>query len=376
VAAMALIRARDTVSRPSRRTANTVFNDLSPWGPAVAGPGRGGLPGGLPFAGVDHDRRSAGLGAAVLHIRVISPPGQSDAVRELLLAEPGATHVTVLPGVAVQPIGDVVEADVTRESVDGVLSSLRGLGIDRAGGVTLGTIDTTLSDAADAAEQAAPGDPMDAVIWEEVVARTGEESRLSISFQVFLTIACLLAAIGAITDSSVTVVGAMVLGPEFGPLAAVAVGAVLRRGDLVKRGVVALGVGFPLAMAVTAAASVLFDALGLFSTAALDNLDQVDFIYKVGPFSFIVALLAGAAGMLALTSAKSASLVGVFISVTTVPAAAFAAVAVVEGRYAQALGSAAQLAINVIGIVVAAVAVLVVSRRTVPRRGSRPLSTG
>ena len=294
----------------------------------------------------------------------------------MLLAEPGATHVTVLPGVAVQPVGDVVEADVTRESVDGVLSSLRGLGIDRAGGVTLETIDTTLSDAANAAEQAAPGDPMDAVIWEEVVARTGEESRLSISFQVFLTIACLLAAIGAITDSSVTVVGAMVLGPEFGPLAAVAVGAVLRRGDLVKRGVVALGVGFPLAMAVTAAASVLFDALGLLSTAALDNLDQVDFIYKVGPFSFIVALLAGAAGMLALTSAKSASLVGVFISVTTVPAAAFAAVALVEGRYAQALGSAAQLAINVIGIVVAAVAVLVVSRRTVPRRGSRPLSTG
>jgi uncharacterized hydrophobic protein (TIGR00271 family) len=294
----------------------------------------------------------------------------------LLLAEPGATHVTVLPGVAVQPVGDVVEADVTRESVDGVLSSLRGLGIDRAGGVTLGTIDTTLSDAADAAEQAAPGDPMDAVIWEEVVARTGEESRLSISFQVFLTIACLLAAIGAITDSSVTVVGAIVLGPEFGPLAAVAVGAVLRHGDLVKRGVVALGVGFPLAMAVTAAASVLFDALGLLSTAALDNLDQVDFIYKVGPFSFIVALLAGAAGMLALTSAKSASLVGVFISVTTVPAAAFAAVALVEGHYAQALGSAAQLAINVIGIVVAAVAVLVVSRRTVPRRGSRPLSTG
>jgi uncharacterized hydrophobic protein (TIGR00271 family) len=294
----------------------------------------------------------------------------------LLLTEPGATHVTMLPGVAVQPVGDVVEADVTRESVDGVLDSLRGLGIDRAGGVTLETIDTTLSDAANAAEQAAPGDPIDAVIWDEVVARTGEESRLSFSFQAFLTIACLLAAIGAITDSSVTVVGAMVLGPEFGPLAAVAVGVVLRRGDLVKRGIVALGVGFPLAMAVTAAASVLFDAVGLLATAALDNLDQVDFIYKVGPFSFIVALLAGGAGMLALTSAKSASLVGVFISVTTVPAAAFASVALVEGRYGQALGSAAQLAINVIGIVVAAVAVLVVSRRTLPRHGSRPLSAG
>ena len=313
----------------------------------------------------------------MLRIRVISPPVQTDAVRDVLLAEPGATHVALLPGVAVQPVGDVVEADVTRESVDGVLGLLRDLGIDHTGGVSLATIDTTLSDAADTAEQAAPGDPMDAVIWDEVVARTGEESRFSISFQAFLTVACLLAAIGAITDSSVTVVGAMVLGPEFGPLAAIAVGVALRRGDLVKRGIFAIGVGFPLAMAVTAIASILFDALGLLSTAAFDNLDQVDFIYKVGPFSFIVALLAGGAGMLALTSAKSASLVGVFISVTTVPAAAFASVALVEGRYAQALGSAAQLAVNVIGIVIAAVAVLVVSRRSVRRRrGSRPLSGG
>ena len=78
------------------------------------------------------------------------------------------------------------------------------------------------------------------------MARTGEESRLSISFQAFLAIACLLAAIGAITDSPVTVVGAMVLGPEFGPLAAIAAGAVLRRRDLVVRGATAIGVGFPV----------------------------------------------------------------------------------------------------------------------------------
>jgi uncharacterized hydrophobic protein (TIGR00271 family) len=258
-----------------------------------------------------------------------------------------------------------------------VLGALCALGVDRVGGVTLESIDTTLSDAADAAEEAAPGDPTDAVIWDEVVARTGEESRFSISFQVFLTIACLLAAIGAITDSPVTVVGAMVLGPEFGPLAALAVGIVLRRGDLVRRGAFAVGAGFPLAMVITALASLVFDATGLLSTAHLDSLDQVEFIYEVGPFSFIVALLAGAAGMLSLTSAKSASLVGVFISVTTVPAAAFASVALVEGRYAQALQSALQLVINLVGIVVAAAAVLLVSRRNEVRgRGLRRLSAG
>jgi uncharacterized hydrophobic protein (TIGR00271 family) len=307
-------------------------------------------------------------------MRVIAPPEKSGAVRDLLVAEPGATHVTVLPGIAVQPPGDVVESDVTREAVDDVLAELCGLGIDRAGGVTLEVIDTTLSDAADAAEEAAPGDPQDAVIWDEVVARTGEESRFSVSYQAFLTIACLLAAIGAITDSPVTVVGAMVLGPEFGPLAAVAVGLVLRRGDLIRRGTFALAAGFPLAMVVTALGSLALDVTGLLSTAQLAELDQVAFIYEVGPFSLIVALLAGAAGMLALTSAKSASLVGVFISVTTVPAAAFASVALVEGRYVQAMQSGLQLAVNLVGIVVAAAVVLMLARRS--QRGGRKLSAG
>ena len=311
------------------------------------------------------------------HLRVITPLRHTEAVRDLLLAEPGATHVTVHAGTALQPAGDVVEADVTREVVGEVLGRLSELGVDHTGGITLETIDTTLSDSADRAEEAVPGDPTDAVIWEDVVARTGEESRLSTSFQVFLTIACLLAAIGAITNSPVTVVGACVMGPEFGPLAALGVGAVLRRGDLVRRGALALAVGFPLAMAVTAGATLLFDALDWIDATDLDALDQVDFIYQVGPFSFVVAVLAGAAGMLALISAKSAALVGVFISVTTVPAAGFAALALVEGRFAQAGASDLQLVVNIIGIVLAAALVLVLARRSGGRgSGLRRLSTG
>lgn len=307
----------------------------------------------------------------MLHMRVICPPDRTDAVRKLLVTDPGATHVTVLPGIAVQPAGDVVEADVAREAADSLLAALCELGIDHDGGVTLESIDTALSDAADRAEEESPGDPVDAVIWDDLIARTGEESRFSVSYQVFLTIACMLAAIGAITDSPVTVVGAMVLGPEFGPLAAMAVGVVLRRTDLVRRGVFAIGVGFPLAMAVTAGAAVLFDVTGLLSGSILDDIEQVDFIYEVGPFSFIIALLAGAAGMIALTSAKSSSLVGVFISVTTVPAAAYASVALVEGRPAEAAASAVQLLINCVSIVAAATVVLLLIRRSRHNRQDR-----
>jgi uncharacterized membrane protein len=85
---------------------------------------------------------------------------------------------------------------------------------------------------------------------------------------------------------------------------------------------------------------------------------EVDFIFQVGPLSFVVALFAGAAGMLSLVSAKSAALVGVFISVTTVPAAGFAVVAATVGDWAVAAQSAAQLAVNLVGIVLAGVLVL------------------
>jgi uncharacterized membrane protein len=49
---------------------------------------------------------------------------------------------------------------------------------------------------------------------------------LTFTFLAFLTLACLIAVVGVVTDSPVTVVGAMVVGPEFSPLAAIAVGLV------------------------------------------------------------------------------------------------------------------------------------------------------
>jgi len=68
--------------------------------------------------------------------------------------------------------------------------------------------------------------------------------------------------------------------------------------------------------------------------------------------------VAGAAGTLSLTSAKSAALVGVFISVTTIPAAGNLALALVFGRFHDAGGSALQLLINLTGIVLASYLVL------------------
>lgn len=308
----------------------------------------------------------------MLHLRVIAPDELSDDVVDVLRGHVGVTHIVVHRGAALEPEGDEITADIARESANEVVDDLKALGLRHRGAITLDVVDTVLSTAAYRAEKEADGDPGDAIVWEELAARTREESTLNVTFLLFLCLACMIAAVGVVTDSPVTVVGAMVVGPEFGPLAALAVALVRRRMDLARRASIALLVGFPVAMAVTAAFVLGGEALGWIQLQSTRQLNEVDFIFQVGPLSFVVALLAGAAGMLSLVSAKSAALVGVFISVTTVPAAGFAVVAASVGDWDIAAESAAQLLVNLVGITVAGVLVLSVRRRHAGRRPRVP----
>ena len=120
-----------------------------------------------------------------------------------------------------------------------------------------------MSDAAIAAERAAVGSPADAVVWEELAERTSESAELSASFLAFMVIATVIASIGVILDSAILIVGAMVVGPEFGPIAGFCVAAVQRRPALAVRSFTALAVGFPLGILVTLGLTVLAKEVGL-----------------------------------------------------------------------------------------------------------------
>lgn len=298
---------------------------------------------------------------------MISPTDKRDTVMAVLRDNPGVTHIVIHRDAAVEPRGDEITADIARESANDVVDALKALRVKDRGAITLDFVDTVLSARAYHAEDEAVGDPADAVVWDELAVRTREESTLNVTFLAFLCVACLIASIGVVTDSPVTVVGAMVLGPEFGPLAALAVSLVRRRMYLARRAAIALLVGFPVAMVVTAVVVLAGEALDWITVRSTSELDQVDFIFQVGPLSFVVAFLAGGAGMLSLISSKSAALVGVFISVTTVPAAGFAVVAATVGDWDVAAKSAAQLALNLVAIVLAGVLVLW-TRRLADRR--------
>ncbi|GAA4819915.1 DUF389 domain-containing protein [Streptomyces ziwulingensis] len=319
----------------------------------------------------------------MLHLRLITPAGRTDEVVHRIESTVGTTHLVVLPGAARSPAGDVVLCDVAREAGDGLIEELRDLGLERDGAITVENIDLSLSENADRAEREAPGEAADAVLWEQLEEATHEESTLSVTYVAFLTIATMLAACGVVLDNAILIVGAMAVGPEFGPLAGICTAAVQRAPKLAARSALALLVGFAVAMAVTAGFSLFMDAVDLFSKARLEaDRPNTGFVYAPDWFSFIVAVLAGAAGMLSLTSAKSGALVGVAISVTTVPAAANAAVAFVYTDTHQGWHSLQQLVLNLFGIILAGTLTLLAQKAlwaTKRRRGAerpRGLSGG
>ncbi|MFI8229757.1 DUF389 domain-containing protein [Streptomyces sp. NPDC085900] len=299
----------------------------------------------------------------MLHLRLITPSDKTDDVVRLIEKTVGTTHLVVLPGAARNPAGDVVMCDVAREAGDELLTGLQELGLDRTGSIAVENIDLSLSKRADKAEAEAPGEGADAVLWEHLTDATHEESTLSATYLAFITLATMIAACGVVLDNAILIVGAMAVGPEFGPLAGVCTAIVQRAPRLALRSLIALLVGFAVAMLLTVGFSLFMDAVGLFTKVQLEaKRPNTGFIYAPDWFSFVVALLAGAAGTLSLTSAKSGALVGVAISVTTVPAAANAAVALVYSDTHQAVRSSEQLLLNLMGIVLAGTLTLLVQK--------------
>ena len=305
----------------------------------------------------------------MIHLRIVAPEDVSHQALDLLYASPSVVNVIHLHGAAKRPTGDVILCDVAREDASVILEDLKELQIPHVGSIAIETIDTAISDAFDQAEEAAAGLPSDAVVWEEVEARTSETTELSASFIAFMVLACLIAAVGIFLDTPILIIGAMVVGPEFGPLAGLSVALVQRRRDLAVRSATALAVGFPVGIAAAWVTTLVFRWTGVIpDTFDLDGHSLSSVISSPDFLSFFVAFCAGLAGILSLTAAKSGALIGVLISVTTIPAASNIGVALAYEDWSSWRGSIGQLAINLGALILAGTLALTIQKLLYDRR--------
>jgi uncharacterized hydrophobic protein (TIGR00271 family) len=308
----------------------------------------------------------------VIHLRLVSPPDVTGTLLPLLRSEPGVMNLTVLPGAVSHPDGDAVQFDVVQGAANGVIERLRDLELDRRGSIVLENVDTSISTRADRAAARRGRYQQFTPVWAEVEARVAHEGTFPPSWFALLIIAGLIGSVGILTNSQILIVGAMVVGPEYGAILSIAFGVTRRRLAQVRHSAGALVLGFTLAVAGALLLALVVRGAGLEPNAyALGIRPVSNLIDTPNWFSFIVALLAGVVGVVSLTEARSSTLIGVFISVTTIPAAADIGVSLAFGGYSESWGSAVQLLLNV--TVLAAVAVVgLPAQRAIWRRMARP----
>jgi uncharacterized hydrophobic protein (TIGR00271 family) len=321
----------------------------------------------------------------MLHVRAVSPPDSTDHLVEQLSVDPGIRNLVVIRGAARRPAGDAVEFDLVSRFANPVLAQLRDQLRDR-GSVVIENVAAAASGPEDqegTGDQQATGEPGKPKagrrphhgeappVWEMVESNIRAGGEYPASFFALLVIAGLIGAVGILTNSQILVVAAMVVGPEYGAIMATALG--IDKGDrpAVRLGLAALSTGFAMAVAATLVFGLLIRwsgrtphlyELGLRPVSSLIDAPNV--------FSVIVAVLAGVVGVVSLTESRANALIGVFISVTTIPAASDMGLSAAYGSWSEARGSTFQLLLNVL-LLIAVGAVGLRLQRSLWRRWMR-----
>jgi uncharacterized hydrophobic protein (TIGR00271 family) len=308
----------------------------------------------------------------VLHVRVVSPPGATEDLIGKLAADPGILNLVVLPGAARHPDGDAVQFDLLDRFANRVLQELRAqLGSD--GSIAIENVDVSIT------ATAAPGTPAGRPrfadvppVWDIVEAKIRAGGQYPLSFFALLVIAGLIGAVGILTNSQILIVAAMVVGPEYGAIMATALGIDKKDRGAIRSGLTALVAGFAIAVLATAIFGLLIRWSGETPRLYEAGVRPVsDLINSPNVFSVIVAVLAGIVGVVSLTESRANALIGVFISVTTIPAASDMGLSAAYGSWPEARGSTFQLLLNVAVLVAVGAAGLRLQRAVWRNRTER-----
>jgi len=296
------------------------------------------------------------------HIRVVCAPGVTEVLVARLVAEPGVSNVVVLAGSARQPDGDAIQLDVRNRSANAVLQQIRALH-DQDSPIAVVSVDAVVGEQPYAAATFGVVQRDSAPVWDVVEARIRANAVYPPSFYILLAIAGLIGAVGILTNSQILIVGAMVVGPEYNAIMGIALGLERHDPPSVTRGSLALVAGFLAAILLCLVFGLAIRWTGRTPELYSAGVRPVsDFINNPDLFSVIVALLAGVVGVVSLTEARASALIGVFISVTTIPAAADLGLSIAYTSWTQAVGSLAQLLLNVVVLIVVGAAVMRLQR--------------
>jgi uncharacterized hydrophobic protein (TIGR00271 family) len=292
----------------------------------------------------------------MLELRAHISPADADGCTRALEGIDGVSHIAQL---SVATDGTVrLIADVEPGFADDVFKALESAGVP-PDGIAMSRSDWIRPQSASEAQSAS-------LLWADLVGSARNVSRIAWQYIVLMIVAGTIAGYGVINNNPILIVGAMAVSPDLLPLTAASVGIIGRRWRLVRRAAVTLFVGFGVATIAAALITFALRSLNLISDVELET-GLIPSMSQLGVGTLGVALAAGVAGMVAFETRASAA-VGVAISVTTVPAAASAGVALGFADFQRFTSSLVVLATNIVAIVLAGSATLLIQAALQARR--------
>lgn len=291
-------------------------------------------------------------------VQITVPSGKRETVLEVL-EEEGVDYV-VADEAGRRDYAAIAYFPLPKNAVEPILASLRDAGLGDDAITVVVEANTVVSRRFDELqERYAEEKDEDRIAREELTAAAADLAPSLRTYVIMTVVSALIATAGLLLDSAAVVVGSMVIAPLVGPAMSASVGTVVDDQEMFTRGV-RLQVGGLLLAIVTAALFALVVRFGNLIPPVADVALVPEIGERVAPdfLSLVVALGAGAAGVVSLTSGVSTALVGVMIAVALIPPAATVGIGLAWAQPFVALGSGILLLVNVLSINLAALVVL------------------
>ena len=291
-------------------------------------------------------------------VEITVPAGQTEPLLADLETMPGVLGLRVQRGVSLKPRGDVITVNLSRRALSDLMTMLEKRGLPQNPALSLTT--SQPMSVVSPADVAGIVHDTDDSTWEEIEATIARETNMTINTLILMFASGVFAVAALATNVLHYMLAAMVIAPGFLPIVRVALG-VVARSRAWRRGLGDVGAGY-LALIVGAAVATLVlrgAGIDVFGGKAsyLPERVLLDYWSTLDLPALIVSTAGGVTGAVLLYTERSILTLGVMIALALVPSAAMIGMGLAGGRLDIAAQGLLRWAIDVVIVLIAALAV-------------------
>ncbi|GAB3842539.1 DUF389 domain-containing protein [Hymenobacter jeollabukensis] len=270
-------------------------------------------------------------------LEITVPPAVTEVLQTELVALDDVIGLTLQRGGSLKPVGDVLTVHVLNRGADEVLRRVRAAVPDKRDLSIVTAEATSFISPADHHHVRAD---QDEAIWEEMESGLRHQGRVTSNYLLLMALGGVIAAVGLVSEpvpQAVAFVASAIIAPGFDPMTTVALGLVLRRWPLVRRGFGSALAGYAVLVLAAAATMWAMVAAGEANETLLATNKEVKHLADPRLMELAVAGAGALAGVVMLAAFRRSFQAGPLIAMAFIPAAALIGAGPVVGRFDLAL---------------------------------------